>query len=186
MSHVMTPVAAVSPEPAAARTMHPLRRALMATERRTTALAAMAAQVLLCLAVLSGLWQVFVRFVFNAPSEWSEVLTRFSLIWMVYLGVTLAVRQGAMVSIDLLFRLSRGHWRMGLELFITLATVALMATLAWNGVQVAWRIRFQEVAGLGFSMSWAYLAIPVGALFAIVAVIAHFFDPKRNELDTAA
>jgi TRAP-type C4-dicarboxylate transport system permease small subunit len=142
-------------------------------------------RLVLTVAVACGLWQVTVRFLFDAPSEWSEVVTRFALIWMVYLGAALALRQGSMVSIDLMHRLSTGRVRKALELFIVVATITLMAVLMWFGAIVTWRVRFQEVAGLYVAMSWAYLAIPIGAAFSIVSVLAHFVDPKRLELDTA-
>jgi TRAP-type C4-dicarboxylate transport system permease small subunit len=34
-------------------------------------------------------------------------------------------------------------------------------------------------------MSWAYAAIPIGSAFGMLAVIAHHFDPRRQELETA-
>jgi TRAP-type C4-dicarboxylate transport system permease small subunit len=158
---------------------------LLAIDRVTTGAAVASACAMLCIAVACGLWQVTVRFLFNAPSEWSEVLTRFALIWMVYLGAAAAVRQGSMVSIDLMHRLSKGRVRWALEGFIVLATIALMGVLLWFGAQLTWRVRFQQVAGLSVAMSWAYLAIPVGAALSIVSVLAHFVDPQRHELDTA-
>ena len=50
----------------------------------------------------------------------------------------------------------------------------------------AWRVRHQELAGLEMiSIAWGYLALPVGAFFSIVAVLANHFDPRHMELDTA-
>jgi TRAP-type C4-dicarboxylate transport system permease small subunit len=34
------------------------------------------------------------------------------------------------------------------------------------------------------SISWAYLALPVGATFSLLAVLAHYFDPINRELET--
>lgn len=160
-------------------------RSFLAFERRTTAVATVLAQCLLALAVACGAYQVTARFVFNNPSDWSEVLARVALIWMVYLGVAVALRTGALVSVDLLYRLARGRWRRRLEFGITVAVLAFLGVAIWFGGMVAWRVRFQELAGLYVSISWAYLAIPVGGLFAAVAVIAHYFDPQRHELDAA-
>jgi TRAP-type C4-dicarboxylate transport system permease small subunit len=162
-----------------------LSQTLLAFERRTTALATAAAQLLLAVAVVCGAYQVVVRFIFNNPSDWTEVTTRVALIWMVYLGIAVALRTGALVSVDLLYRLSKGVWQRRLELLITLAVLAFLAVMIVFGALVTWRIRFQELAGLYISISWAYLAIPVGGLFAAVAVIAHYFDPQRHELETA-
>jgi TRAP-type C4-dicarboxylate transport system permease small subunit len=44
----------------------------------------------------------------------------------------------------------------------------------------------QSMIGLdGVSMFWAYLALPVGAAFSIVAIIGFWLDPQRMELETA-
>jgi TRAP-type C4-dicarboxylate transport system permease small subunit len=52
------------------------------------------------------------------------------------------------------------------------------------GIDVVHRVRFQSLAGLEISISWAYAAIPTGALFGILAVIANHLDPRRGEIDT--
>jgi TRAP-type C4-dicarboxylate transport system permease small subunit len=44
----------------------------------------------------------------------------------------------------------------------------------------------QSVIGLeGVTMFWAYLALPVGGIFCVPAIVANFFDPQRNELENA-
>lgn len=160
-------------------------RTVMALDKVSTRVAAWLAQALLALCVACGLFQVASRFLFSYPSDWSEVLTRFMLIWMVYVGAAVALRQGSMVSVDLMHRLSRGRWKRVLESIITLATVGFLATVAYWGFVIAYRVRFQEVAGLEVSMTWAYLALPIGCIFGIVAVVAHHFDRQSRELDTA-
>ena len=53
------------------------------------------------------MYQIVTRFVLEQPAEWSEMLIRFTLIWMVFLGIPTAFRQGAMVSVDVLYRMGR-------------------------------------------------------------------------------
>jgi TRAP-type C4-dicarboxylate transport system permease small subunit len=154
-------------------------------DRLTTRVAGHAAVLMLVIAVASGLFQVLARFLLNTPSDWTEVVTRFALIWMVYLGISVALRQGAMVSVDLLHRSLPKQWRRSLDVVIAACVLSLLGIMAYWGAQIAWRIRFQSIAGLEVSMSWAYLAIPVGAAFAAIAVLAHFFDPQNHELETA-
>ena len=57
--------------------------------------------------------------------------------------------------------------------------------VAWAGFEVTWRIRFQSLAGMDISISWAYLAVPLGACLSMLAVVAHFLDPQRSELESA-
>lgn len=159
--------------------------ALLAFERLVTRAVTACACLLMAAAALVGFYQVFTRFVLEQPSTWSEVLTRTLLIWMVYLGVVGAFRAGALVSVDVLYNLTSGRARRLLEAVITAAELALLVIMFWWGVDMAYRVRFQNLAGLEISIAWAYAAIPVGAIFAIPAVIAHYFDPQRHELETA-
>ncbi len=50
--------------------------------------------------VLTVLWQVFTRKVLNDPSEWTEELSIFLLIWVVLLGAAVALSLGAHLGID--------------------------------------------------------------------------------------
>ena len=141
-----------------------MKKLLFALEAKTTALASGGAMLFLALAVACGAIQVVARFVFNHPADWTEVLTRIALIWMVYLGTALALRQGALVSVDLFYRMCKGRTKKFAELAIMACTLSMLGVMTWFGLSVAWKIRFQEIAGLEVSMSWAYLAIPVGAI----------------------
>ena len=141
----------------------------------------------LLLAVISclGMWQVVSRFVFSQPSTWTEESMRRLLIWMVMLGVVAALRQGALVSVDLMLRLSRGAWRTAVRSIITTVNLAFLGVVLYFGVDLVSRVRFQTFASMELSMGWAYGALPVGALLGIVAVIAHHLDPHDDELSTA-
>ncbi|HMN77112.1 MAG TPA: TRAP transporter small permease [Burkholderiaceae bacterium] len=159
--------------------------ALLRFEHRLTSVVTGLALALLALASCLGFYQVLARFVFENPSDWTEVATRTSLIWMVYFGMVATFREGALVSVDVLYRLCTGRARVVLEGLITLVTLVFLVVVAWAGFEVTWRIRFQNLAGMGISISWAYLAVPLGACFSMLAVIAHFFDPQRSELESA-
>jgi TRAP-type C4-dicarboxylate transport system permease small subunit len=163
----------------------PAVRALLALERTVTRASVFVACCLLAAAASVGLCQVVARFVLSQPTTWSEPLVRSLLIWMAYLGLCGVIRMGAMVSVDALYRISRGRWRALLDALITLSTLGLLLILAWYGTQLAYRARFQNLAGLEIPVSWAYAAIPIGAVVAILAVLAHHFDPLRDELEAA-
>ncbi len=150
---------------------------LLALERRITALASVLAQGLLAVAACLGFFQVITRFLFESPSDWSEVATRTALVWMVYLACAVAFREGALIAINVLHDACKGRARRALRALTTLFTLAFLALVAWQGFNVTWRVRFQMLAGLDISIAWAYLAVPVGACFSMLAVMAHHVDP---------
>ena len=158
---------------------------LLAVEQAVNRASMFAACCLLAAASAVGFYQVLTRFVLSEPASWSETAVRVLLIWMAYLGLCGAMRVGALVSVDLLYKACRGRMRRALEAVITALTLALLAILVWYGTILADRVRFQNLAGLEIPVSWAYAAVPVGAAISILAVLAHFFDPKREELETA-
>lgn len=161
-----------------------MRRWILGIDRLVThAIWAIAAALLATVACL-GLYQVLVRFAFNQPSPWTEEAIGRLLIWMVALGVVVAFRQGSLVSVDLMLRSSRGHWRRVVRFVILASTLFFLGMLAWVGVDLAWRVRFQTFAALPISIGWAYLALPVGATFSLLAVLAHHLDPTHRELGT--
>jgi TRAP-type C4-dicarboxylate transport system permease small subunit len=136
-------------------------------------------------AALSGLYQVGSRFIFQQPSTWSEVTTRTLIIWSVFLGLSAALRNGTLLSVDLVYRtVARTRHLVWLQAMITLLTLLFLSIVVVAGWTIVQRVRFQTLAGLEISISWAYAAIPVGAVFGILAVIANFLDPRRGELDS--
>lgn len=141
---------------------------------------------MLALSASLGLFQIIMRFVIESPAEWTEVLIRFSLIWMVFLGIPVAFRQGAMVSVDVLHRWSGRRLRRVLEWAVALASLVLCAVMIIVGWDYAQRGSVQTVIGLeGISMFWAYLALPVGGVFCVIAIVGNLLDPRRMELESA-
>jgi TRAP-type C4-dicarboxylate transport system permease small subunit len=162
-----------------------VRQGMLALDRYSTGLAAAAACIALAVAVLAGLWQVFSRFATETPAVWSEALVRTALIWMAYLGVALALRAGALVSIDIAHRVTGGALQRALEAAALACSLSLMGVMFWFGWTMTQRVQFQEMAGLEVSMSWGYAAIPVGAIFAAIGAVANFLDRRHEELESA-
>ncbi len=161
-----------------------MKTCFLAIERRLTAIIIVIACLLLGIASILGFYQVLTRFIFGQPSTWSEIAIRLLIIWMPMFGVVAAFREGAQVSVDLMYRLS-GRFQRPLHLLITVISVLFLGVIIWYGIDIAWRVRVQEIAGIEFlPMSIGYAALPVGATFAILAVIANFLDPRHSELDT--
>lgn len=163
-----------------------MRHIVLKIERASTALATVAACAMLVVASALGLWQIITRFVIQQPAEWTEVLIRFSLIWMVFLGIPQAFRIGAMVSVDALYRLTRGRLRRVFDALVAAAALLLVVVIVGVGWDYAQRGRVQSVIGLeDVTMFWAYLAMPVGGLFSLLAIVGNWLDPQRQELETA-
>lgn len=161
-----------------------MRSFILTADRLVGQLIMALAVLALALAALIGLYQVGTRFVFQQPSSWSEVLTRALIVWSVFLGLSAALRGGALLSVDLLYRtLARTPYLGVLRTFIMILTLVFLVIVLVFGIDMVHRVRFQTLAGLEISISWAYAAIPTGVLFGILAVLANYLDPRRGEIE---
>ena len=163
-----------------------MKEKFLGIERWTTGVSMVLACVMLVIASALGVFQIITRFVLEQPAEWSEILIRVSLIWMVFLGIPMAFRQGAMVSVDVVYRTVPPRGRRVLDWAVAFASLLLVLVILWWGWDYAMRGRVQSMAGLeSLSMMWSYLALPVGSLFCLFGIVGNFLDPKRLELETA-
>ena len=163
-----------------------MKNILLAVESVTTRFSLFIACLMMAMAASLGMFQVVMRFVLEIPAEWTEVLIRFSLVWMVFMGIPYAFRVGAMVSVDVLYRVVGARGKRVFDFVTSVAALTLVTVIIWWGWDYSNRGRVQTVSGLeSISMFWAYLALPVGGLFCVPAILANFFDPQRNELENA-
>jgi TRAP-type C4-dicarboxylate transport system permease small subunit len=73
-----------------------------------------------------------------------------------------------------------------LDWVVCLAALALVGVIIWWGWDYANRGKVQTMIGLeNVSMFWAYLAMPVGAVFCALGIVGNLLDPQRMELETA-
>lgn len=149
-------------------------------ERRATALALLGAVVCLAMLALCCLYQVLSRFVLQDPIAWSEALTRALMIWAVFLALPAAFREGAMVSVNIVPKYF-GEANLLVVGLLSGGAILLLAISAWYGFAILPRVRFQSVAGLKISVLWVYLAIPVGMVLSMLAVLTRAIVIVRSK-----
>lgn len=138
------------------------------------------------LAIMSTLVivQVVFRFVIKAPLHWSEELARYLMIYIVFLGVSLVLRNQRMIAIEFVAE-SIGESKKRILKMITMVIVIVFSLmLLVQGINILERVSNQTSAGLGIQMSIPYAAIPIGAgLMAMnaVAVILELLMKKEED-----
>lgn len=139
------------------------------------------ALVLLMLAlVVAVLWQVISRYVFSAPSSWTEEAARFLLIWITLLGAVYAYRTGMHLGLDLLpKKLGAAAARRLARVTAALVVLFAAAVLVVGGgslVRMTWELE-QYSAVLGLPMSFVYAVIPVAGVLICAYALAALADP---------
>ena len=108
--------------------------------------------------------QIAGRFVFSYSIFWSDELTRFLLIWVSFLGMSVGLRRGAHPGIDSLVRaLPPRPARALLTTALLLCLLFFAVMVVYGGILVL-RTWPQRSVSLGFRMSIPYLAVPASGL----------------------
>jgi TRAP-type transport system small permease protein len=124
---------------------------------------------------LIGLLQVFNRFVLNQSISWSEEFQIYCHVWIVFLGIPIAYRHGAHMSVDSLKNLLPVGIARGFSFFIEILWIWFAVSLAW----LAWRVsevaKLQSSPGLELPMNYVYYSMVVGGAYLLLVVLRRIF-----------
>src|SRR5690606_369062 len=82
--------------------------------------------VILGIMVLNVTWQVVSRYVFQAPSSFTDELSRYLLIWLGMLGAAYVAGQNDHLAIDILPQKLKGKAKLRLLIFIHIVIIAFV------------------------------------------------------------
>lgn len=121
------------------------------------------AAMLLALVVILSL-QVFARYVIGSPFVWSEELARYLLIWTTFIGVSLAVREGGHISVDLVPAIFGARSIRFFSALSLTGSLIFFVCMVWYSIPLTRRIQGigQLSPGLGIQMWIVYAAVPIG------------------------
>lgn len=146
--------------------------------------------VLMFAAVINVLWQVFTRWVLNAPSPYTEELARYLLIWLSLIGAAYAAGKKMHLAIDLLPRMLEGRRRHALEIAID-ASILLFAlfVLVIGGYRLfsMTLMMGQTSAALGVQLGYVYAVLPISGLiivfYAALSIHERFVAMRGGKVD---
>lgn len=121
--------------------------------------------------VLSVLWQVFTRKVLNDPSEWTEELSIFLLIWVALLGAAVALSLGAHLGIDYFVGKLPRRKRIFTEIivFVLILAFAVYVMLYGGYDLVKSTLELGQASPVfGVKMGYVYIAVPVSGFFMMI------------------
>lgn len=131
-------------------------------------------QALLLLVTASVSWQVFSRYVLNAPSSFTEELARFLLIWITLLGCAFAYRRNSHLGLDMIYSNTTTAAKKAMYYFIHLAVclfaIGVMVIGGFELVKMTNTLG-QSSPALGVDIGAVYLVIPLsGCLIVLFAI----------------
>ncbi len=164
-----------------ARAMETLRSVLHKLEKAVdSCVVAICGSLLFTITILIFV-QVICRYVLQNSLSWSEELTRYMMVWIVFLAVGFVLSKGGHANIDMLLnRFSPGARRV-------VEKGSLLLIIVFSGIVIRYGFvlmrfgRKQVSSALELPMHYVYLAIPIGGALLIFYCIVLLFRRKEGD-----
>lgn len=128
--------------------------------------------VLLTVITLGVFTQVVMRYVFNAPVFWLEEFVINQMVWVVFLGVPLAVINRSHTRITFFVNLLPVKARQWLEILTQIVCTTWMLYISWHSLPVVKTTMRSLSTALQMPRGYLYLAIPVcGVIIALYYLV---------------
>lgn len=139
--------------------------------------------VLMGLLVLCVVWQVFSRYILNAPSTFTDELARFLLIWVSLLGVAYLSGQNRHIAIDVLpERLGpQGRRQLGTLINLLIILFVFFVLVIGGGILVYTTFAYLQLTPtLQIPMALVYLIGPICGLLIIYYKLCNIRELNRS------
>lgn len=142
--------------------------------------------MLFVIMVGSIFYQIVLRYIFHSANAWSEELARYTFVWQMLLGASLAVRKTRHMQIDFFVNKLPPLIKIAVDLAMKAVMLFFFVVIAKKGVELFYLTRRQLSTGLEMPMSWVYLSIPIGAVLMIIFTLEelaqkHLKKSTRNK-----
>ncbi len=111
---------------------------------------------------------VFWRYVLASPLSWTEEIELICMVWLVFLGASVATKHKEHIIIDFVTTLVPRGVAKVMEVMSAVVILGVLATMVWQGIVLVQRTQFVTTTALGIPTMYMYLAIPICALFMII------------------
>ena len=144
---------------------------------------------LVAVMVVGCFWQIFTRFILNNPSQYTEELLRYSLIWLTMLGVPYAYGKEQHISIGFITNTFTKKGTLRDKIFIEILVLFLSVfVMIAGGIMVTMNAAGQISPAMQIPMEFYYMGLPIcGVLMVIysaqrlVSFVKVYAEEKKEE-----
>ena len=131
-------------------------------------------------------WQVFTRYVLNAPSTWSEELVGYLFAWASLFGASLITGERGHMNIPVVVEKLPPAGRRFFSIFGEIVAMAFSAViLIYGGYQITQLAMGQMTSSLGVAVGIFYVAMPVCGVINILYTALNIYDICKGKKEAA-
>src|ERR1700722_13782469 len=138
------------------------------------------AAILLAADLLVVCGSVLLRFLFNAPVEWSDDVARGLMVGSSFFGAASALARAENFGVAFFVDMLPGAIRRVVDATAALLVAVIAGYVAFNAMKLGW-LTTGQTSGSGLPLEWTFYPMGVGALFMTIFAGHHFrLRPLRD------
>jgi TRAP-type C4-dicarboxylate transport system permease small subunit len=120
--------------------------------------------------------QVAARYFFNSGLSWSEELSRYIMIWVVYLGAAVVYKDNSHISVTALEETLGAQARLYLNLFQKAVSMVFIGLVGWYSSLTLEFAAMQTSPNMLIPMNYVYMVFPISSVLIILHLIISIID----------
>lgn len=151
---------------------------------------------MLVIATLTGIvvYQVFMRYFFERPTSWVFELSKYAMLYIIFLPIGYAQQLGQHIRVDAIITRLPEKLRARMEIAALILSIFFVILLLWSAtdytllaLEHGWN---SKGWGLGIPTFWVLIVMPIGLfvlllnqLVALIRRIADLFSKRQDEIN---
>ena len=123
---------------------------------------------------------VFCRYLLGFSWAWGEELPRYAMVWIAFIGGSVAVKRGEMMLVSYLVDKMPATMKRFAMVLAYLSSCVFLSVSVFYGIFLTAATYNQLSPALRFPMSYAYVVIPVGCGIMLFHIFVQLFDVIRG------
>lgn len=115
--------------------------------------------------------QVIARYIFSYSIPWSEELSRFLFVYLIFVTLTVIIQKKMLIRIDLLDTFLKGKAKKFAQILVNILSIFILSVMVFSGYQFVQVGVISTSPGLGISLAVVYIIMPIGYLLAIIETV---------------
>jgi TRAP-type C4-dicarboxylate transport system permease small subunit len=125
--------------------------------------------------------EVFSRYVLNRSLFWSEELARFLLVWLTFLGASVAYFRGVNPSVDILYKRFSERGKRAVMIVVHVLSLSFFAVMIVYGANFALFVRLQITPALSLPRWIPHSVIPISGAILLLHALAFLLREIRGQ-----
>jgi len=125
--------------------------------------------------------QVFFRYALNNSLFWSEELARYLLVWLTFLGASVAYHRNIHPGIDIFYARMPTSIQKTISLFIHVISTVLFGVMIFYGVQFSYFVRLQISPALYLPKWVVFSIIPLSGIIFMIHGVTFLVNEIRGK-----